>query len=48
MYYRVIKGERGWVGDCRRDLLDHVIVMNERHLALGNIDGVRQAGRQSR
>jgi putative transposase len=21
-----------WVGSCRRDLLDHVIVMNERHL----------------
>jgi len=21
-----------WVGDCRRDLLDHVIVLNERHL----------------
>jgi putative transposase len=24
-------GER-WVGNCRRDLLDHVIVLNERHL----------------
>jgi len=24
-------GER-WVGNCRRDLLDHVIVVNERHL----------------
>jgi hypothetical protein len=24
-------GER-WVGSCRRDLLDHVIVLNERHL----------------
>jgi hypothetical protein len=22
----------GWVGSCRRDLLDHVIVLNERHL----------------
>jgi putative transposase len=21
-----------WVGNCRRDLLDHVIVFNERHL----------------
>ena len=21
-----------WIGSCRRDLLDHVIVMNERHL----------------
>jgi putative transposase len=21
-----------WVGNCRRDLLDHVIVINERHL----------------
>jgi transposase InsO family protein len=21
-----------WVGRCRRDLLDHVIVLNERHL----------------
>ncbi|MGA2654247.1 MAG: integrase core domain-containing protein [Terracidiphilus sp.] len=21
-----------WVGSCRRDLLDHVIVVNERHL----------------
>jgi putative transposase len=21
-----------WVGTCRRDLLDHVIVVNERHL----------------
>ncbi len=21
-----------WVGNCRRDLLDHVIVLNERHL----------------
>jgi putative transposase len=21
-----------WVGSCRQDLLDHVIVMNERHL----------------
>ena len=21
-----------WVGSCRRDLLDHVIVLNERHL----------------
>ena len=21
-----------WVGSCRRDLLDHIIVMNERHL----------------
>jgi putative transposase len=21
-----------WVGSCRRDLLDHVIIMNERHL----------------
>ena len=20
-----------WVGNCRRDLLDHVIVLNERH-----------------
>jgi len=24
-------GER-WVGNCRRDLLDHVIVLNERQL----------------
>jgi transposase InsO family protein len=24
-------GER-WVGNCRRDLLDHVLVLNERHL----------------
>jgi hypothetical protein len=23
-----------WVGSCRRDLLDHVIVVNERHLKL--------------
>jgi|SRR5271170_4020056 len=23
---------RSWVGSCRRDLLDHVIVLNERHL----------------
>jgi hypothetical protein len=21
-----------WVGSCRRELLDHVIVLNERHL----------------
>jgi transposase InsO family protein len=21
-----------WVGNCRRDLLDHVIVLNERHM----------------
>jgi len=21
-----------WVGNCRRDLLDHVVVLNERHL----------------
>ena len=21
-----------WVGSCRRDLLDHVIIVNERHL----------------
>ena len=21
-----------WVGNCRRDLLDHLIVLNERHL----------------
>jgi putative transposase len=21
-----------WVGNCRRDLIDHVIVLNERHL----------------
>jgi hypothetical protein len=21
-----------WVGSCRRDLLDHVIILNERHL----------------
>lgn len=21
-----------WVGNCRRDLLDHVIILNERHL----------------
>jgi len=21
-----------WIGNCRRDLLDHVIVLNERHL----------------
>jgi transposase InsO family protein len=21
-----------WVGSCRRDLLDHVVVLNERHL----------------
>jgi putative transposase len=21
-----------WVGNCRRDLLDHVIVFNERHM----------------
>ena len=21
-----------WMGSCRRDLLDHVIVLNERHL----------------
>ena len=25
-------GVAGWVGSCRRDLLDHVIVLNERHL----------------
>jgi len=23
---------RGWVGSCRRELLDHVIAFNERHL----------------
>jgi transposase InsO family protein len=23
---------KSWVGNCRRDLLDHVIVLNERHL----------------
>jgi hypothetical protein len=23
-----------WVGSCRRDLLEHVIVINERHLRL--------------
>ena len=21
-----------WVGSCRRDLLDHVIILNQRHL----------------
>jgi len=21
-----------WVGNCRRDLIDHVIILNERHL----------------
>jgi len=21
-----------WVGSCRRDLLDHIVVLNERHL----------------
>ena len=21
-----------WVGSCRRDLLDHVVILNERHL----------------
>lgn len=21
-----------WIGNCRRDLLDHIIVVNERHL----------------
>jgi putative transposase len=31
-----VRGKNGvaerWVGSCRRDLLEHVIVLNERHL----------------
>jgi putative transposase len=30
-----------WVGNCRRDLLDHVIVLNERHLKRVMNDYVR-------
>lgn len=30
-----------WVGSCRRDLLDHVIVLNERHLKRLMTDYVR-------
>jgi len=30
-----------WVGNCRRDLLDHVIVLNERHLKRLMADYVR-------
>ena len=30
-----------WVGNCRRDLLDHVIVVNERHLQRVMKDYVR-------
>jgi transposase InsO family protein len=30
-----------WVGDCRRDLLDHVIVLNERHLKRLMIEYIR-------
>ena len=30
-----------WVGSCRRDLLDHVIVLNERHLKRLMIEYVR-------
>ena len=26
------RSRRTWVGSCRRDLLDHVIAVNERHL----------------
>ena len=22
----------GWIGSCRREILDHVIALNERHL----------------
>jgi hypothetical protein len=25
-----------WVGSCQRDLLDHVIILNERHLKTAN------------
>jgi hypothetical protein len=32
---------RSWVGNCRRDLLDHVIVVNERHLKRLMSDYVR-------
>jgi len=31
-----VRGKNGvaerWVGICRRDLLDHVIILNQRHL----------------
>ncbi|MGA3081134.1 MAG: hypothetical protein ABSD44_07095 [Terracidiphilus sp.] len=30
-----------WAGDCRRDLLDHVIVLNERHLKRPMNDYIR-------
>src|ERR1035437_2372230 len=30
-----------WVGNCRRDLLDHVIVLNERHLKRLMVDYIR-------
>lgn len=30
-----------WVGSCRRELLDHVIVLNERHLKRLMVDYVR-------
>jgi putative transposase len=30
-----------WVGNCRRDLLDHVIVLNERHLKRSMTEYVR-------
>jgi len=30
-----------WVGNCRRDLLDHVIIINERHLKRLMCDYVR-------
>jgi transposase InsO family protein len=33
-----------WVGNCRRDLLDHVIVLNERHLKRLMNDYIRYSG----
>jgi len=30
-----------WVGNCRRDLLDHVIILNERHLKRLMIEYIR-------
>lgn len=33
--------QNGWVGSCRRDLLDHVIALNDRHLKRLLADYVR-------